>query len=206
MLADNLWSMSGEHLPGWFGALQYQLTDASPCGTVLKMANNDGNENDRGHLTVTGRHSEIPKPHVGIDETGDEVIIIVTQAFGPKGDSLVGISDVTFDGHPAVSVGVRANGKEGLVHLSPIHGDKRREGFQDVPDGTKCELFCPVSKEPLPVMGEAGEGGEAQYCGIFLTEKLDQGQVVMVSNVWGHYHSRIIDDMELISYWAEKHG
>ncbi len=26
--------------------------------------------------------------------------------------------------------------------------------------------------------------------------------MVMISDVWGHYHSRIIDDMELISYWA----
>ena len=26
--------------------------------------------------------------------------------------------------------------------------------------------------------------------------------MVQVSDIWGHYHSRIIDDMELISYWA----
>jgi hypothetical protein len=29
--------------------------------------------------------------------------------------------------------------------------------------------------------------------------------MVMVSDVWGHYHSRIIDDMELISAWAASH-
>jgi hypothetical protein len=28
---------------------------------------------------------------------------------------------------------------------------------------------------------------------------------VMVSDVWGHYHSRIIDDFELISAWAARH-
>ncbi|MEZ4250352.1 MAG: hypothetical protein R3B99_19135 [Polyangiales bacterium] len=43
-------------------------------------------------LKVTGRHSEIPAPNVAIDESGDGVIIVVTQAFGPKGDNLVGIS------------------------------------------------------------------------------------------------------------------
>ncbi len=26
---------------------------------------------------------------------------------------------------------------------------------------------------------------------------------MQLSDVWGHYHSRIIDDMELISYWAD---
>jgi hypothetical protein len=26
--------------------------------------------------------------------------------------------------------------------------------------------------------------------------------MVMISDVWGHYHSRIIDDFELISAWA----
>jgi hypothetical protein len=27
--------------------------------------------------------------------------------------------------------------------------------------------------------------------------------MVAVSDVWGHYHSRIVDDNELISYWAD---
>ena len=29
--------------------------------------------------------------------------------------------------------------------------------------------------------------------------------MVMVSDLWGHYHSRIIDDFELISAWAARH-
>jgi hypothetical protein len=28
--------------------------------------------------------------------------------------------------------------------------------------------------------------------------------MVMVSDVWGHHHSRIIDDFELISAWAAR--
>jgi hypothetical protein len=28
--------------------------------------------------------------------------------------------------------------------------------------------------------------------------------MVMISDVWGHYHSRIIDDFELISAWAAR--
>lgn len=160
----------------------------------------------RDDLQVTGRHSEIPEPHVKIDESGDGVVIIVTQVFGPKGDNLVGISDASFDGFPAVSLGVRLpDGREGLVHLSPIHGDPRKAGFTDIPPGTKCEIFCPVSKEPLPVLGEVEDGSGAAYRALFLTPKLENGAVVMVSDVWGHFHSRIVDDMELLSYWAVTH-
>ncbi|MEM7607304.1 MAG: hypothetical protein AAF411_18280 [Myxococcota bacterium] len=158
---------------------------------------------DDENLTVTGRHSEIPKPNVQIDERGDGVIIVVTKAFGPGGDSLVGVGDVVFDDQPAISIGVRTpDGREGLVHLSPFHGDARKEGFTDIAPGTKCELFCPVSKKPLTEVGQVEDGSGAAYHAIYLTEKLDEGAMVVVSDVWGHFHSRIIDDMELLSYWA----
>ena len=174
------------------------------------MAGDERNHIDDANLHVTGRHSEVPAPHVGIDQNDDGVVIVVTQAFGPKGDNLVGVSDVTFDGYPAVSVGVRLpDGKEGVVHLSPIHGDGRKSGFTEIPKGAKCELFCPVSKEPLPALGEVEDGSGASYRALFLTPKLEDGAVVMISDVWGHFHSRIIDDMELLSYWAvnqEKQG
>ena len=74
---------------------------------------------DRRNLTVTGKHRAVTGSHLAVE--GD-VVVIVTQAFGPRGDNLVGISDVEFDGHPAVTIKIRANGREGLVHLSPIHG------------------------------------------------------------------------------------
>ncbi|MEM9074280.1 MAG: hypothetical protein AAGE52_37650 [Myxococcota bacterium] len=162
---------------------------------------------DEKGLTVTGRHSEIPAPNVSIDEGGGGVIIVVTQAFGPKGDSLVGISDVTFDGHPAITIGVRLpDGREGNVHLSPVHGDPRKEGFTEIAPGTRCEIFCPTSKEPLPVLGEVEDGSEARYRAMYLTPKLTESAVVMISDVWGHFHSRVVDDMELLSYWAVTHG
>jgi hypothetical protein len=27
----------------------------------------------------------------------------------------------------------------------------------------------------------------------------------MLTDIWGHYHSRIVDDNALISYWARTH-
>ena len=133
----------------------------------------------------------------------NDVVVIVTQAYGPRGDSLVGVSDVTFDGHPAVTLKIRAAGREGLVHLSPIHGDGRKQGMLDIPGGTKCELLCPVSNQPLDIVGEVEDGSDARYYAIYLTPQLSRGSMVMVSDVWGHYHSRIVDDFELISAWAQ---
>lgn len=156
---------------------------------------------DRRNLHITGRHRAITGPQLTVE---NDVVVIVTQAFGPQGHNLVGISDVKFDGHPAVTLKIRAAGREGLVHLSPIHGDGRKEGMIDIPGGTKCELYCPVSNQPLDIVGEVEDGSGARYYAIYLTDQLSRGSMVMISDVWGHYHSRIIDDFELISAWASQ--
>jgi hypothetical protein len=153
---------------------------------------------DRRNLHITGRH-KVVTPQVVVE---NDVLVIVTQAFGPQGHNLVGISGETFDGHPAVTIKLRADGREGLIHLSPIHGDSRKTGFTDIAPGTRCELLCPVSNQPLDLVGEVEDGSGARYFAIYLTPQLSRGSMVMVSDVWGHYHSRIIDDFELISAWA----
>jgi hypothetical protein len=159
---------------------------------------------DRKNLRVTGNHRAVPDPSVGI--TGDlDVVVVVTQAYGPRGDNLVGISDAVFDDHPAVTIKVRGGGQEGLVHLSPIHGDSRKTGLGELPAGTVCELICPVSGQPLDLVGEVEDGTDARYYALYLTPQLSRGSMVMVSNVWGHYHSRIVDNFELISAWAASH-
>ncbi len=157
---------------------------------------------DRRNLTITGRHRAVTGSHVTVE---NDVLVIVTQAFGPRGDNLVGIAGVEFDGHPAVTVGIRADGREGLVHLSPIHGDGRKAKPFDIAPGTRVELFCPVSRQPLDVVGDVEDGSGARYYAIYLTPQLSRGSMVMISDVWGHYHSRIIDDFELISAWASHH-
>jgi hypothetical protein len=156
---------------------------------------------DRTNLRITGRHRAVTGPNVTVE---NDVLVIVTQAFGPRGDNLVGIADVDFDGHPAVTLGIRAAGREGLVHLSPIHGDGRKSKPFEIEAGTKCELFCPVSKQPLDLVGEVEDASGARYFAIYLTPQLSRGSMVMISDVWGHYHSRIIDDFELISAWAAR--
>ena len=156
---------------------------------------------DRPNLQITGRHKSITGAALTVE---NDVLVIVTQAFGPRGDNLVGISGVEFDGHPAVTIGLRAGDREGLVHLSPIHGDGRKSKPFEIANGTRCELFCPVSRQPLDLVGEVEDGSGARYYAIYLTPQLSRGSMVMVSDIWGHYHSRIIDDFELISAWAAR--
>ncbi len=155
---------------------------------------------DVENLEVTGKKPEGD----GADavQFADDVTIVVSQAFGPTGKNIVGITDVKFDGYPAITLLVRSGGREELVHLSPIHGDGRKQGFEDLAKGSKCELLCPVSKQPLDHIGKVVEGGDAEYVAIYLTPKLDRGSTIYISDVWGHHHSRVVDNNELISYWA----
>jgi hypothetical protein len=156
---------------------------------------------DVENLQVTGAKPQQQGPDAPLSITED-VIIVVNQAYGPTGESLVGVTETTFDGFPAITLLVRAGGREELVDLSPIHGDRRKKGLEDLPLGTKCELLCPRSRAPLDAVGPVVDDGDAEYFAIYLTPKLEKGSMIYVSNVWGHHHSRVVDNNELISYWA----
>ncbi len=135
----------------------------------------------------------------------DGVTLVVTQAFGPGGDNLVGFSDVRFNGYPAITVLVRTpEGREGLVHLSPIHGDTRRQGFTDIAPGTRCTLLCPATRRPLERLGAVDDGSGAVYHALYLTPRLSSGHAIAISDIWGHFNSRLVDDEAVISYWAQE--
>lgn len=136
----------------------------------------------------------------------ERVTLVVTQAFGPGGHNLVGLSDVKFNGHPAVTLRVRTpEGREGLVHLSPIFGDRRKEGFTDIAPGTRCTLLCPVTGQTLEKLGSVDDGSGADYYALYLTSKLASGHAIALTDVWDHFHSRIVDDEAVISYWTQMH-
>lgn len=156
---------------------------------------------DQDHLTITGAHKKLTISPQEL-QVEDDVVVIVTQAYGPRGDNLIGISDESFDGYPALTLKLRANGREGLVHLSPFHGDRRKRGMIDIPVDCKCELICPISGVPLDRIGKVSADSDADYYALYLTPKLSQSDVIAISDVWGDYHSRIVDQFELISTWA----
>ena len=153
---------------------------------------------DLDHMDITGLR---PRPDMPLTVT-DEVIIVIDQAYGPNGDNLIAYGDVQFDGFPALTLLVRVGEREELVHISPIHGDRRKQGFEDLAAGTKCELLCPVSRQSLPKIGQVVDGSDAEYYAIYLTDRLERGSAIYVSDTWGHHHSRIVDNNELISAWA----
>jgi len=152
------------------------------------------------------RISEMPQQRDSLLPVAGGVTVVVTQAFGPTGANLVGLSEVTFDGYPAVTLLLKTpEGREGLVHLSPIHGDRRKAGMTDITPGTKLEIFCPVSKKKLDKLGPVDDGSPAEYFAMYLTPKLDPAACVMLTDVWDHYHSRIVDDNAVVSYWSRTH-
>lgn len=155
---------------------------------------------DVENLQITGAKPQEQGPDAPLSIT-DDVIVVVNQAYGPTGESLVGVTETTFDGFPAITLLVRAGGREELVDLSPIHGDRRKKGLADLPRGTKCELLCPTTRTPLDKIGPIDTGG-AEYYAIYLTPRLEKGSMIYVSDVWGHHHSRVVDNNELISHWA----
>ena len=160
-------------------------------------------ENLTVHADLVGEGAE---PRDSLLPIAGGVTVVVTQAFGPTGASLVGISDVVFDGYPAVTIKVKTpDAREGLVHISPIHGDRRKAGFVDIASGTRLALFCPVTGKPLDKLGSVDDGSGADYYAIYLTQRLSKGACVMISDIWGHYHSRIVDDNAVISHWARNH-
>jgi len=62
-----------------------------------------------------------------------------------------------------------------------------------------------VSRQPLDLIGDVDDGSGARYYAIYLTPQLSRGSMLTISDLWGHYHSRIVDEFELISTWAARH-
>ena len=155
---------------------------------------------------VASSHAErSPAESQSLPPLSDGVTLVVTQAFGPGGDNLVGFSEVRFNGYPAITVLVRTpEGREGLVHLSPIHGDTRRQGFTAIADGTRCTLLCPATRRPLERLGAVDDGSGAVYHALYLTPRLSSGHAIALSDIWGHFNSRLVDDEAVISFWSQE--
>jgi len=137
-------------------------------------------------------------------QTGEhDVFIVVTQAFDGHGHNLVREDGPRFDDFPGVTLFVETpDGQSGELTLSPIHGDVRREGFDDISDGTACTVRG-VKGGPELNKGEACVCGKGTYHHIYLSPRLDAGETVLICNIWGCHRSKIIDDSDLLS-WVDE--
>jgi len=80
-------------------------------------------------------------------------VLVVDECFCPNGHNLVQRRSV-FSGHPGILLLVRGPGKEGLIALSPIYGDKTRIDLDiKLVRGEIVQVFCPLCGVELPVFG-----------------------------------------------------
>ena len=130
-------------------------------------------------------------------------VIVVTRAFGPNGEDLIDYDGPRFSGEPGVKLHVRQGDIEGDVILSPYYGDPSKIGGENFEDGVACELFVPGSDAPLEKLPipPSEDGGE--YYAIYLTEKLNDGELVAINNVWGNYGSQMLSETEILSLYAD---
>ena len=137
------------------------------------------------------------------DESGvelvDEALIVLTKAYSHTGHPLITPENPKFGGFPGVHLLVRANGAVQDVYLSPIHGHHEKIGGEGIPDGTRCEVLCPGTGEPLP------DAGTLPNCPgtmrkIFLTPELSDAHMAALCDTWGCSSSRVIDPQPLDAY------
>lgn len=130
-------------------------------------------------------------------------VIVVTRAFGPNGEDLVDYDGPKFSGEPGIKLRVRQGDLDEVVILSPYYGDPSKLSDAGFKDGIKCELFVagtdtPLDKLPIPASKDGGE-----YYAIYLTEKLEEGELVAINDVWGNYGSRMLSESEILSLYAD---
>lgn len=136
-----------------------------------------------------------------INEKG--YIVLVTRAYGPKGEDLMAEDGPMFSGEPGVRIRVTQGDLEDDVYLSPFFGDPSKICDTEFEPGKRCTLTCPESGEQLDrIPGMTSEDG-GYYHAIYLTPKLGKGELVAVSDVWGETNSRILSEGELLKLYAE---
>ena len=132
-------------------------------------------------------------------------VIVVTRAFGPNGEDLVDYDGPKFSGEPGIKLRVVQGDVEEDVILSPYYGDHSKLFKAPFKDGVKCDLFVTaggarLDKLPIPPSKDGGE-----YFAIYLTEKLDEGELVAINDVWGNYASQLLSENEILALYADSH-
>jgi len=131
----------------------------------------------------------------------DGAFIIVTQAFCPAGHDLIAYPGPLFDGFPGISVRVKVNRAEGLVTLSPMHGDARRQGDDVLVEGERCEVLCPVCDVALPELAPCD-------CGQGMLRSLDLvprggGEIAAICDRVGCHRSRVANGLDVLAVFEE---
>jgi len=131
----------------------------------------------------------------------DDVLIVLTQAFCTTGHNLIR-PDVQFRGFDALHLWVSDGETEGLVAVSPIHGDDTKQG-PSFRKGAKLEISCPECRTSLPRLCRCSCGKGGWLRTIYLTPALSEAHQAAVCDIWGCPRSRVIDSSEILSEFIE---
>ena len=130
-------------------------------------------------------------------------VVVVTRAFGPDGEDLIAHDGPQFSGSPGVKLLVKQGDLEEEVVLSPFFGDPDKVYDAPFEDGKPCQLFCPDSKEPLDKIPGMSSEESGDYYAIYLTDRLADGEMVAVNNIWGNTSSRMLSEDEVLLLLAD---
>ncbi len=134
--------------------------------------------------------------------TNEPVFVVITQAFCRNGHNLVGRSPEEFDGFPGISLWVESGEDSGEVVVSAIHGDHRKRG-KTFPEGAKLSIQCPECKEEFETLTKCHCSDHGMLRKIYLTPKATDAHIIAVCDIWGCPLSRVIDNYEMFSEFAE---
>ena len=132
----------------------------------------------------------------------DDIFVIVTKLFCPNGHNLVDEKGDRFDGYGGIRLLVSDGKTEGIVEVSPFHGDSTKYG-PDFDKGVRLSIKCPQCKVELPTLARCTCSGHGMLRKLYLTPKLDDSSVVAVCDVWGCPRSRVIDGNDILSEYLE---
>jgi len=120
---------------------------------------------------------------------------VVAACYCHNGHNLVS-GPTRFDGHDGITLRLRNADREGLLSLSPILGDLRREffGFEPV-KGEIAEICCQTCEEALPVYNLCECG--ANLVSLFLSPAAEFSHCIGICQRVGCLHAEIKSNREL---------
>lgn len=139
-----------------------------------------------------------------ITKEGKGHLVLVTQAFGAKGENLIDAKGPLFSGEPGVTVHVKQGELEEDVVLSPYFGDSAKVYSLPFVEGEKCELSAPdgAPLDTLPLTTKDG----GTYFAIYISDVLKDGSLVAINDIWGNHSSKMLDEMEFMTLLIEAEG
>ncbi len=139
-------------------------------------------ERDKTGRLVVADPDRKPSGKTAVVQEGE--VIRLDSAFCPRGDNLMIEGAPTFDDHPGICLEVTDGARDGLVTLSPIHGDHRKVGIEFEP-GTVLTLRCPVCHVELDPIAACSCHEKGMFVALYTTPKRSVSNFVGVCRIWG---------------------